>query len=55
MAHLAKLHRKCGACSKAATFELFNSSNGSLGVFCTSCGRRRLAEIERSEKAAKPW
>ncbi len=55
MAHLVELAKKCLRCGKRASVELFNSANASQGCFCTSCGKRRLAEIERGEQAARPW
>lgn len=50
MAHLVKLDRTCLLCPKRGSVELFNSRNASLGVYCATCGKRRLAEIERSER-----
>lgn len=51
MAYLVSIKRPCQTCGKNATCEVRNSHNASIGAFCGPCGKRRVKELERAEKA----
>lgn len=37
-------------CGRAATVELRNGLNESIGVFCSGCGRRRLRDFMKGRQ-----
>lgn len=52
MAYLKELRVRCQYtvyCPRFATVEVFNQVNASQGLFCRTCGRRRLKELQRRE------
>ncbi len=53
MAYMRALYcPTCKTCVKVnpATVEVLDNRNLSQGCYCTPCGKRKLAELERDEK-----